>query len=150
MILSRNWTSSIPQLLVELERIEVDIDLFFKLERNVTFKLAALFHDINELQKSILDDGVDISCFVSKLSHAFLPAAVYQLEEFGLPRMISRKIHASGLLNLNADWPDIHSVVDAFLALGLERICSINSLNNFDKFVVKYFFEGIASQDAMV
>lgn len=66
--------------------------MFFQLERNSTFKLSALLGDINILQKIIFKHKkIDISSFISKLSHAFLPSVVYQLEEYGLPRMLSKK-----------------------------------------------------------
>ena len=40
----------------------------FKLERNVSFKLASLVSDINILQKSILKSDFDLTPFISKLS----------------------------------------------------------------------------------
>ena len=98
-ILKNNWSKTVPELLVELEPYEIDLDKFFELERVVTFKLSALLSDINTLQSKILDNRYNISSFVYRLSHAFLPPVVYQLEEYGLPRMISRKIQESGLMD---------------------------------------------------
>lgn len=141
-VLSKNWGVSLPQLLRELSP-DVGVDLFFKLEKNVTFKLSALLHDVNQLQKEMFKNGVDVSSFVSKLSHAFLPSAVYQLEEFGLPRMIARKIHRSKLFDFEAEYGDIHAVLDSLNAMGRERFIRLEVLSNFERNVVSYFFDGI-------
>lgn len=90
-IISQNWTVDLPVILNRLDRIGIGIDKFFKIERTITFKLASLVSDTNELYKSIIDPETDISRFVDRLNHAFLPKAVYNLEEFGLPRMVSKK-----------------------------------------------------------
>jgi hypothetical protein len=142
--LYHNWASSIPQLLESLDRYDIGIDEFFKLERTITFKLATLFHDLNILQKSILKHkGFDISRFVGLASHAFLPTAVYQLEEYGIPRMISKKIHASGLINFYEADQKIHSVLDAFLRIGLDQLLERVPLTEFEKYIVIYFYDGI-------
>lgn len=75
--LTKNWSQSIPKLLSELDEFGVDVEEFFKLERTVTFKLAPLLGDVNELHKCIVDGEVDVSLFIFKLSHAFLPSVVY-------------------------------------------------------------------------
>lgn len=144
-ILRYNWYSSIPELLSELDKIEIGIDDFFKLERKVTFKLASLVSDINILQKEILrDKNYDISRFISWCSHAFLPSTVYLLEEFGLPRMISKKIQNSNIYSFtnNKDLT-IHQVIEDFNHLGRDRILGIETLMEFDKYIINYFFEGI-------
>lgn len=91
--LAVNWTTDIPTMLRRLSDYSIDIEAFFQLERTITFKLSALLSDINELYKMIVNPSVDIGGFIGKVSHAFLPPAVYSLEEYGLPRMISRKLH---------------------------------------------------------
>jgi len=117
-ILSLNWTKTIPELLLYLSKKSISIDLFFQLERNVTFKLAALLSDINILQKIIFrDKHIDISPFISKISHAFLPSVVYQLEEYGLPRMLSKKIHLAGVINFEAEELNIHSIINELMNL---------------------------------
>jgi len=141
-ILSKNWRVGLPQLLDELAP-DVKIDKFFTLEKNVTFKLSALLHDVNELQKEMFNNGVDVGSFVSKLSHAFLPSVVYQLEEYGLPRMISRKIHRSGLFNFEAESDGIHSTLDKLNRMDIKSIYKLPSLSKFEKQVVNYFFDGI-------
>ena len=142
-ILSNNWVKTIPDLLEELEIYEIGIDDFFKLERNVTFKLSALVNDINILQKAILKDGTDVSPFISKLSHAFLPSVVYQLEEYGLPRMISKKIHNNGVINLLNNALTIHKAIDKFHHFEKDRLLAMNFLETFDGYILKHFYDGI-------
>ena len=145
-VLSKNWEWDLPRILRTLETIEVDVDLFFKLERNVSFKMASLLHDVNEIQKAIFNNGVDVSGFVSKLAHAFLPSVVYQLEEFGLPRMIARKIHNSGVIDFEREWPEINAVLEALRRIGRQSVIRKSSLSSFETYVVNYFFDGIEFQ----
>jgi hypothetical protein len=147
-ILRNNWFKSIPQMLKELEQFEIGVDDFFKLERKVTFKLASLLSDVNILQKEILKDkNYDISRFVSLASHAFLPSVVYQLEEFGMPRMISKKIHNNKLINFYDKDLNIHNALELFNEIGLEKILSIQALTPFDKYIIEYFYDGIKTND---
>ena len=143
-ILKYNWFKTIPKLLKELEPHEIGIDDFFKLERKVTFKLTSLLSDVNTLQKEILKEkNYDISRFVSLSSNAFLPTVVYQLEEFGLPRMISRKIHNEGLIDFHNKELKLHDVLANLNEIGFKRISAIEGMDNFDKYILEYFFVGI-------
>ncbi len=143
-VLSRNWSSSIPQMLRALTKYNIDVELFFQLERNATFKLAALAHDVNVLYRNIVSDKVDISSFISRLSHAFLPSVVYQLEEYGLPRMISKKIHQSRIINFTDPELNLHNAILRLNEVGLETINSrCKDLDDFDEYILQYFFDGI-------
>lgn len=142
--LSKNWTTSIPIMLRELYQSNIDVELFFQLERNATFKFAALMHDVNILHKNIVAQDVDISPFVSRLSHAFLPSVVYQLEEYGLPRMISRKLYESGVVDLTKSDLTLHLAIEQLNKIGISKVKSeCKSLDDFDKYILDYFFEGI-------
>lgn len=147
-IIAYNWRKSIPELLKDLEDYDVGIDTFFLLERNVTFKFAALLNDLNALQKKILKDKqYDISKFIRWCSNAFLPKVVFQLEEYGLPRMISKKIHESGIINFYDENLTIHIAVEKFNEIGEEMIIEkTKTLDEFDKYILNYFFEGIKLQ----
>ena len=145
-IISNSWNRDIPQILRQLSYHKIYIDEFFLIERAITFKLAALLNDVNELHKSIVNPAVDVGRFIGKLSHAFLPPAVYHLEEYGLPRMISRKIHSSGLIDLANDKIELRDVLIAFKTVGLEEVLKISDLSQFDRYVVKFFFDGITSE----
>lgn len=142
--LRNNWFKSIPDLLKDLESHDVGIDEFFKLEKNVTFKFASLLKDVNVLQKELLKDkNYDISKFIAYISHAFLPSVVFQLEEYGLPRMISKKIHKSGVINFYNQELTIHSVIEIFNSIGINKIKDNVELDDFDNYILEYFFDGI-------
>ena len=145
-ILTQNWVSTIPELLYELDKYDIGIDDFFKLERNATYKFAALANDVNTIQKKILTDvNIDISSFVSRISHAFLPSVVYQLEEYGLPRMISKKIHYSGFFDFTQENITLHETIN-YLNDNKEILLNEPNVNldGFDKYIFNYFIEGIS------
>jgi len=144
-IMAHNWSKSIPALLKELEDYDVGIDKFFLLERNVTYKFSALLNDLNTLQKRILKEKqYDISKFIKWCSHAFLPKVVFQLEEYGLPRMISKKLHESEVIDFYDTELTIHSVIEQFNEIGKEIIVErTNDLDEFDRYILDYFFDGI-------
>lgn len=145
--LSSNWIQSIPELLDQLSEHDVTIEEFSKMERNATYKLTALLNDINVIQKEIVPDHkIDISSFIARLSKAFLPSCVMELEEYGLPRMLAKRIHASGLVNFEDEDLDLHSAIDLLRELKPEILIGIEGLDNFDRYVLDYFFDGIATQ----
>ncbi|MCA5006133.1 DEAD/DEAH box helicase [Sphingobacterium bovistauri] len=144
-IIAYNWSKSIPELLSELEDYDIGIDDFFKLERNVTYKFTALLQDINLLQKRILTSkNYDISRFITLCSHAFLPKVVYQLEEYGLPRMITKKIHLSKVIDFYNPDLNIHNTVEIFTKIGYDYVIqNTKALDDFDKYIITYFYDGI-------
>lgn len=146
--LSNNWTNTIPNILRGLSEHNISVEDFFKYERNATFKLASLVHDVNILHKEISgNQNADVSPFISRLSHAFLPTVVYQLEEYGLPRMISRKIHLSGLIDFTNQDLTIHDTISIFNKIGITTVRTrVSSLDQFDIFVLKYFYQGIETK----
>jgi len=147
-ILSGNWSMSIPELLRELDAFNIGINEFFKLERVATFKMSSLLNDVNEIQKIVLEGAKDISGFVSRVSNAFLPTLVYQLEEYGLPRMLSKKIQQSGIIDLTEDGANLHEKLEEFKFLDLETwIHAIDKFDEFDKYIFSYFYEGVAGRE---
>lgn len=145
-VLRNNWFKTIPELLKELEPYDISIDDFFKLERNVSFKFASLLKDVNILQKGILKEkNYDISRFVSLISHAFLPSVVFQLEEYGLPRMITKKIHNAKVINFFSRELTIHRTVELFNEIRIEQIRQKVELDDFDNYILDYFYEGITT-----
>lgn len=141
--LSENWTKTIPELLDELSEYDIGINEFFTLERNVSFKFASLANDVNELQKIILHNNQDISSFVSKLSHVFLPSVVYQLEEYCLPRMLSKKLHYYGVIDFFEEGLTLHQSIEILNKTGLNKILDEKFLEPFEKYILKYFYDGI-------
>lgn len=149
--LSGNWVLSIPELLEQLSEQDVTIDEFFKMERNATFKLTALLNDINVIQKEMTPEyKVDITPFIARLSKAFLPSCVMELEEYGLPRMLAKKIHASGLVDFEDEKLDLHSAINLLRTIQTEIHGKVEGLDSFDRYVLDYFFDGIALQEPRV
>ena len=142
-ILSGNWEKTIPELLQDLDDIGIGLDTFFRLERNVSFKLSSLISDVNILQKAILKSDFDLSPFISKLSSVFLPTVVYQLEEYGLPRMIAKKIQNSGLIDFEDKGLTLSAAISKFNTLNDEDIISCSKLESFEIYIYNYFKDGI-------
>lgn len=143
-VLTNNWHKTIPQLLKQLESHDIFIDDFFKLERHVSFKFSAIVKDINILHKEIVNNNNDISPFVSRVSHVFLPSVVYQLEEYGLPRMLSRKMHKNRLFNFLREDLTIHDVIFHFNSVKKEEFLYLPYFDDFDRYILEYFLEGIS------
>ncbi len=144
-VMSSGWNRGLAATIRLAASRGIAIDEFFKLERDVAFKLATLLHDINAINREIFGSTIDISSFAAKAAHAFLPVLVYQLEEYGLPRIISRKIQDSSLIDLESDEKSIHQVISEFADVGHEKISSIESLDEFDQFILGYFYDGIVA-----
>lgn len=144
-VLSKNWSLTIPELLHALDSVDIGIDQFFKLERNVVFKFAALLSDVNVLQGAILrEKKYDVSPFVARLSFAFLPPVVFQLEEYGLPRMVSRRLQEAQLINFEDHELTLHKAIELLDGIGIERTRSaVAGLDEFDLYLLEYFFDGI-------
>lgn len=145
--LAENWTASMPTMLRKLSGNGIDIEAFFQLERTITFKLSALLSDINELHRMIVNSSVDIGGFIGKISHAFLPPAVHNLEEYGLPRMISRKLHHARYIDFSQTELDLRSALNIFRRNGLEAALRVESLTAFDRYILRFFFHGITPDD---
>lgn len=138
-----NWTRSIAEIYSELSDISYE-DLF-SAERYLSYNLCSTLSVINILKKSLEPTSPDISLFIGRAANAFLPKLVYQLEEYGLPRMISRKIQDSGLINLEDDSVEISEIITQFNNIGRETIIhGLNNLLPFDKFIINYFYDGIS------
>ena len=79
--------------------------------------------------------------------NAFLPKLVFQLEEYGLPRMVSKKIQRSRLVNLEDDNKEINTVIMEFNRIGIEKILSsIRHIHPFEEYIIRYFYEGITAK----
>ena len=145
--LAANWTTDMPTMIRRLSGAGIDIEAFFQLERTVTFKLSALLSDVNELHKMIVNPSVDIGAFLGKVSHAFLPPAVYHLEEYGLPRMISRKLQKARDIDFSQPDLALRSALDFFRSKGLNAAREVRDLTAFDRYILKFFFHGITPDD---
>lgn len=143
---SYNWSKSIPELLQGLRQREYNLSVedYFELEKLLSFDFVSLLQSINAIAKRIIGSDIDISSFIVKVSNAFLPPLVFELEEYGLPRMISRKIQASGLINLEREGVSINDLIEEFQNLGAEQILSASQLSSeIERFILCHFFDGI-------
>lgn len=146
-VLSGNWAHSIPELLDQLSVHDVTIEEFFKMERNATFKLSGLLNDVNVIQKQIVPEHkIDISPFIARLSKAFLPSCVIELEEYGLPRMLAKKIHMARLIDFEDESLNLHVAIDRLCELRSKIAETLCVGSEFDKFVLDYFYDGIVKQ----
>lgn len=110
--------------------------------------MSALLGDINAIQKHIFKNYTDISPFISKISHAFLPKLVYELEEYGLPRMISKKIHKAGLINLEQQDISVNDIISNFNHIGINGLINRLELHPFERYILDYFYDGISNNIA--
>lgn len=149
-VASFGWERTIPQQLNILAKIGLGIEEYFKLERIISFKLSSLLGDVNAIHARLNPDrGFDISRFVFRMSHAFLPPVVYQLEELGLPRMVSRRIHDVGLVNLTADDISLSKAID-LLKVNAREIEGQALRGFFERYLFEYFIEGVSSRARVV
>jgi hypothetical protein len=73
---------------------------------------------------------------------------VFKLEEYGLPRMISKKIHQSNLIDLENPEISLHDVIERIKSIGYDKMISdVENLHPFDKYIIEYFYSGISIQD---
>lgn len=142
--ISQNWDKTIPQILPFLQSNGVTIEKFFEMERDVAFKVATMLKDVNLLYNHIFSNKVDISPFIAKVSCAFLPRLVYELEEYGLPRMISKKIQNAGVLDLEDPEKTIHKAIEQFNQIGKKTLKrEVQNLHSFESYILDYFYDGI-------
>ncbi|MCT2386840.1 DEAD/DEAH box helicase [Erwinia pyrifoliae] len=145
---SENWSKTIPQQLIGLSSNNISIDNLFELEKNLTHKLTSLLSDINVLLRELTaKNNADISSFIFKCSHAFLPPIVFQLEEYGLPRMLSKKIQLKFLLDFDKENLSVHQAIehlkfiDSIIGLAEE----INA-SEFERYIISNFIDGVTLQ----
>lgn len=144
VIISNNWHKTMPELLDDLSGIDIGVEEFFELERTVSFKFSSFLNILNSIQKEVFNiKKMDISSFIAKISHVFLPPNVYTLEEYGLPRMISKKIHESGVINLEEKL-EIHVILNKFSSIGEATLINkTKCIDPFDKYIIRHFYDGL-------
>ena len=86
-----------------------------------------------------------MSKFVQNLQNVFLPPHVYTLEEFGLPRMLSKTIDKSNIIkfDFNDNNVDINKTLERFKE-NKDKIKELFDKNSFDYYILKYFYNGIS------
>ena len=145
-IIEYNWVLTISEIVKELEKINLSIENYFRIEDIISFEIYNLFSDINILQKSILlDKALDLSKFVQNLQNVFLPPHVYTLEEFVLPRILSKTKDKSKIIkfDFNDNNVDINKTLERFKE-NKDKIKELFDKNSFDYYILKYFYDGIS------
>ena len=75
----------------------------------------------------------------------FLPYVVYELEEYGLPRMISKKIERIGVINFQEEGCTLASIISKFKEIGKENLIQVIEASDFEKYIIDYFYDGITA-----
>lgn len=127
---------------------KIDINKYFDIERIISFDIASFFNDLNQIMQILYPEKeIDISSFVTKLSNVFLPSVVYTLEEFGLPRIISKKLHKCGFINFENKELTLEQALDKFKEHTADDIINIlkekNLYDDFEDYILNYFYEGL-------
>lgn len=144
-----NWQTTLPEL---IKKLNINLDLYFELENHMTFKVASIFSDLNELQKIMYKNkNFDLTPFITRLSNAFLPSCVFTLEEFGLPRFISKKLHECEFINFENNDLKLQEVLKKFKSSSVEDIIKLlqdkDKFDNFDEYIIRYFYEGLTVEN---
>lgn len=142
-----NWHQTMASMLEEYNEkgCGITIEDMFAAERYLSYNLCSVLSVIALLRKTMNPHTPDISIFLGRASNAFLPKLVYQLEEYGLPRSISRKVQDSNIINLENDEMEIASIIAQFKEVGMEKLLNgIQNLMPFEEYIIKYFYEGIS------
>lgn len=143
-IASKGWSVTIPYIYNEVSKYGISVEDMFDFERKISFNFASTLSIINIIKQAVYPNTPDISGFIHRASNAFLPKLVFQLEEYGLPRMISKKIHTSRVINLEDDNLEISTIIDKFKEIGLANLLVyVKGLDVFDRYIIKYFYQGI-------
>lgn len=141
-ICSKNWKTTTASILDELKDNDVGIDDYFLFEKKLTYDMTCFLSDFNIIQKRILNINVDIEPFIVKIRSAFMPQVVFLLEEFGLPRMIAKKIQDSSIVNFEESELTTRVAISQLIQ-NKDNIFKMTTLDSFDKYILKYFFQGV-------
>ncbi|MNC26712.1 hypothetical protein D3C75_748540 [compost metagenome] len=144
-VASLNWKLTIPQILKKLATEGIFIDDFFELEKTLTFKLTSLLNDVNVLLTELIPHkNTDISPFIFKTSNAFLPPVVYQLEEYGLPRMLTKRMSLSLNLNFESESLTLHNAIDHLKAIdSVFGLSTTIDASLMEEYILDNFLEGV-------
>lgn len=142
---SRNWDYSFERIQEYIQRCKVKANETFKLERDINYLIPSVLHIVHTIKFALYPWTPDIRSFIGRASNAFLPKNVYELEEYGLPRMISKKICQKHLIDLEDETIPITQIINSFKQLGcdnlIERLMPV--LSDFDIYIIRYFYDGI-------
>lgn len=154
LIYKNNWSIPVSELLSKINNIlkntpPINLEMFFALEKAVEYDFPKALNDFFAIFNKIKPaEAIDVTSLTSSASFLFLPPLVYLLEEHGLPRSTAKKIQNANTIKLDpVENYNLHDTLDKFRRLGLEQlIIRTPELTEFDKYILKYFYEGISLQ----
>lgn len=122
-----------------------DVNQYFDAERHMTFNFSSKVLDLNMIIQALgYGDVVNLMPLAERLSYAFLPPVVYQLEEYGLPRTLARQIQRAELFDFMREGVSVMDALGFFLSSSPEGILSsLPDKMEFDGYVLKWFYEGL-------
>ncbi len=142
-----NWDLTVPEIIKRLpEKLQNDraVEKYFELERKIAYKFANALSVFVSIYNCLRGTNIDLSSPISRIASAFLPKVVYQLEEYGLPRSLSKKITDEGLIVLDDPSMTITKAISSFKEIGKDRLYNaIPSRHDFEKYILDYFYSGI-------
>lgn len=139
------WDKSIPELINNIScdlNKEFTLNNFFDCESTLTYNITNCFADLNIIFCALSNEQINLSTQIKLFGNAYLPPLVYQLEEYGLPRVISKNIHNSNIINFNDIKLDISQVLN-ILKDKKKTIYSLKTIDKFDKYILDYFYSAI-------
>lgn len=142
--LSYNWNLRVPDIIQKMPKDKRSVESYFDYERQITYKIPQTLGLMISVFNGYYRKNIDISVCLSRISNAFLPKLVYQLEEYGLPRSLSKKIVNAGLIEL--DNPDMNLVdaIGRFKEIGKDKLSeSIPGKHAFEDYILEHFYSGI-------
>ncbi|MBN9675962.1 DEAD/DEAH box helicase [Salipiger bermudensis] len=145
-VMSRNWSHGSRRVcedFLALEHSEGDLEMMFKIEKEVSFNLAALISDIGVVAKHI---GVHVNTerFATQLSHCFLPSAVHQIEEFGLPRVTTRLLLKSKVISQSDVEGDVQDLIDALKEIPKSSFRNVSGIRDIEIYMIESFLSGVS------
>ncbi len=141
---SFNWARGIKHAASILAKYNIGEEDMFKLERDINYKVPNILSIVHAIKSALYPWTPDIRNFISQTSNVFLPKNVFILEEYGLPRMLSKKIHQHGIIDLEDTSKSIDDIITEFKQIGeINLVKQMGDLLSFDKYIIHYFYEGI-------
>lgn len=142
--LSNNWDLAPPVIIQMMPTGFKSAEKYFDAERKMSFKFASVFALCVTVYNCYYHKSIDISPCISRISNSFLPKLVYQLEEYGVPRSLSKKIVKAGLIELDDPNMSLADAIERFKEIGRDKLCeSIPDKHAFEDYILEHFYSGI-------
>lgn len=143
-VLSHNWDLPSLDIIQKMPPKLKSIEKYFKIERDLSFKFTSVFALCVNVYNCFHHKNIDISPCISRISNLFLPKLVYQLEEYGLPRSLSKKIVKAGIIELDNPNMTLSDAIKHFKEIGKNKlIAEISDKHPFEDYILEYFYSGI-------